>query len=85
MVYKGRVPSVIVPIVTTICIFRAIEPTLSTKCRRTKTALNTHIGAMFIRAEFEQVNLIQHYSNTEVIHKVSSKTYISTYRPCFTY
>ena len=65
MVYKAHIPSVIAPIVTTICIFRYIEPTLSTKYHRIKTAPYTHVGAMYICAEFEQVDLIHHYSTTE--------------------
>jgi len=51
------------PKVTTTCIFRGIEPTLSTKYRKIKTALCTHIGAMYICAEFEQVNLTQHVAD----------------------
>jgi hypothetical protein len=85
MVYKAHIPLVIAPIVTIICIFRAIELTVSTKYRRIKSALYTHVGAIYICADFEQLNPIQHYSTTETMHKLSSKTYISTYRPCFTY
>jgi len=36
MVYKAHIPSVIAPIVTTICIFRNIESALSIKYGRTK-------------------------------------------------